>query len=122
MSEPRNDTNHPQDVIGIMREFNVEAHMPLPPNNPDPTSRALADMISEIHRLRTVRRGVPDMPDEAALRGDIAACVVAAISDDLIYGDDPGVDSHAEHVADYVIERVRQALTANAVQPEDCGQ
>lgn len=57
-------TNHPQDLIDLMREFGVEALVLGPLDEPDPSSPALAAMLEEIHRLRSTHPATaPDVPE-----------------------------------------------------------
>lgn len=48
------------ELIALMREFNLEVKMLGPSDDPDPSSPDIAAMLTEIHRLRQIERRMAD--------------------------------------------------------------
>ncbi len=92
-------TDHPQDLIDTVRVAVI-----------DNWSNASNIAIAAITAVRAWdAQHAPDVSEETRVRGEVASVIVGAISDELTYGDDPGLDDHADAVADDVIRLVRLA-------------
>lgn len=96
------------ELIDMMREFNLEARMLGPLENPDPSSPAIAAMLDEIHRLRTALANTPapDVSDEG-----LAEVFSSAVSSHSIAH---WLSSPREQTI-FGIQAVRQVLASSTV-------